>query len=245
MRFYGFYNFKSGGTEEITGIANEGLPSSTDVVSQNNNILFNGEFTNLSRVLVHVGLHAFKSDGATSLHKHDLRPYETIILRNIPLQKVQIYVPSGQKIGFHGMGNLTLVENEDERAVALTKTSLGEALHQSPNFDTDVYKNTDITTATTTTLWTPAQNTSIGLYKVIMACASAQTIELRWTDSTGSSGDAIIGLYRFGAEGTFVMDFDTAMLRNPNGQNGLLRATTTTTGVTKINCIGHEIKASQ
>ena len=245
MRFYGFYNFKGGGTEEITGIANEGLPSSEDVVSQNNNIFFNGEFTNLSRVLVHVGLFAFKSDGATSLHKHDIRPYESLVLRNIPLQKVQIYVPSGQTVGFHGMSTLTLIENEDERAVALTKSSIGEALHQSPNFNTDQYKNTTITTATTTTLWTPATDTSIGLYKVTMACAGAQTVELRWTDSTGSSGDAIIGLYRFGAEGTFVMDFDTAMLRNPNGDNGLLRATTTTTASTQIDCIGHDIKASQ
>ena len=245
MRFYGFYNFKGGGTEQITGIANEGLPSAEDVVSQNNNIFFNGEFTNLSRVLVHVGFFAFKSDGATSLHKHDIRPYESLVLRNVPLQKVQIYVPSGETIGFHGMANLTLVENEDERAVALTKTSIGESLNNSPNFDTDVYKNTTITTATTTTLWTPATNTAIGLYKVTMACASANTIELRWTDSAGTGGVNVIGLYRFGAEGTFVMDFETALLRNPNGQNGLLRAVTTTTGSTQIDCIGHNIQASQ
>ena len=45
MRFYGFYNFKGGGTEQITGVANEGLPSATDVISQNNNIFFNGEMT--------------------------------------------------------------------------------------------------------------------------------------------------------------------------------------------------------
>ena len=77
---------------------------------------------------------------------------------------MQIYVPSGQTVGFHGMANLTLVENEDERAVALTKTSIGESLNNSPNFATDVYKNTTITTATTTTLWTPATNTAIGLY---------------------------------------------------------------------------------
>ena len=245
MRFYGFYNFKGGGTEQITGIANAGLPSSEDTISQNNNILFNGEFSNLSRDLVHVGLVAFKSDGATSLHKHDLRPYESIILRNVPLQKVLIYVASGQTVGFHGMGVLTLVENEDERAVALTKSSINEALHNSPNFDTDVYKNTTITTATTTTLWTPATNTAIGLYKVTMACAGAQTVELRWTNTAGTGGVNVIGLYRFGAEGTFVMDFDTAMLRNPNGQNGLLRAVTTTTGSTQIDCIGHDIQVSQ
>ena len=245
MRFYGFYNFKGGGTEVITGVANEGLPSSEDVVSQNNNIFFNGEFTNLSRVLVHVGLWAFKSDGATSLHKHDIRPYESLILRNIPLQKVQIYVPSGQLVGFHGMGNLTLVENEDERAVALTKTSIGEALHQSPNFDTDVYTNTTITTATDTIIMTPSTDTALGLYKVSVACAGANTVQLKWTDAAGTGGFQIIGLLRFGAEGTFVYDFDTAMLRNPNGNNGQLMATTTTTASTNISCIGHYIQASQ
>ena len=41
------------------------------------------------------------------------------------------------------------------------------------------------------------------------------------------------------------MDFDTAMLRNPNGQNGLLRAITSTTAATQIDCIGHYIQASQ
>ena len=245
MRFYGFYNFKGGGTEQITGITNEGLPSSEDVVSQNNDIFFNGEFTNLSRVLVHVGLHAFKSDGATSLHKHDIRPYESLVLRNVPLQKVQIYVPSGQTVGFHGMGNLTYVENEDERAVALTKTSIGEALHQSPNFDTDVYTNTTITSATDTLIMTPSQGTSLGLYKVTVACAGANTVQLKWTDTAGTGGFQIIGLLRFGAEGSFVYDFDTAMLRNPNGQNGQLMATTTTTASTNISCIGHYIQASQ
>ena len=78
-----------------------------------------------------------------------------------------------------------------------------------------------------------------------MSVAGAQTIELEWTDSAGTGGVNVIGMYRFGAVGTFVMDFDTAMLRNPNGQNGLLRAITTTTASTQIDCIGHEIVASQ
>ena len=92
---------------------------------------------------------------------------------------------------------------------------------------------------------TPSTNTAIGLYKVTMSCAAAQTIELEWTDAAGTGGINVIGLYRFGAEGTFVLDFDTAMLRNPNGQNGLLRATTTTTSATQIDCIAHYIQASQ
>ena len=245
MRFYGFYNFKGGGTEQITGISNEGLPSSTDNISNNPNIFFSGQFSNLSRRLVHVGLHAFRHDGSTTLHKHDIRAYESLNLSNIPLQKIDVYVESDITVGFHGMGVHTLIEDDDERAVALTKSNINEALRQSPNFDTDIYTNTTITTATDTIVMTPSTNTSLGLYKVTVACAGANTVQLKWTDTAGTGGFQIIGLMRFGAEGTFVYDFDTAMLRNPNGQNGQLMATTTTTASTQIDCIGHYIKASQ
>jgi len=245
MRFYGFYNFKGGGTEQITGISNEGLPSSTDNISNNPNIFFSGQFSNLSRRLVHVGLHAFRHDGSTTLHKHDIRAYESLNLSNIPLQKIDVYVESGLTVGFHGMGVHTLIEDDDERAVALTKSNINESLNQSPDFDTDIYTSTTITTATDTIVMTPSTNTALGLYKVTVACAGANTVQLKWTDTAGTGGFQIIGLMRFGAEGTFVYDFDTAMLRNPNGQNGQLMATTTTTASTQIDCIGHYIKASQ
>ena len=129
MRFYGFYNFKGGGTEQITCISNEGLPSSTDNISNNPNILFSGQFSNLSRRLVHVGLHAFRHDGSTTLHKHDIRAYESLNLSNIPLQKIDVYVESGLTVGFHGMGVHTLIEDDDERAVALTKSNINESLN--------------------------------------------------------------------------------------------------------------------
>ena len=245
MLFHGFYNFAGGGTEEITAGSSENVPSYTDVITQSQDQLFNGQFSNLSRVLIHVGLHAFRPDGSTVLHKHDIRAYESLNIHNVPLQRIDVFVPVGETIGFHGMGCLTRVESPDELAVALTKTGLDEALRQSPDFQLNQYKSATITTATDTTLWTPETDTAIGLYKVTIACAGAQTVQLKWTDSTGSSGDAIIGLYRFGAEGSFVMDFDTALLRNPNGQNGLLVATTTTTQSTQIDCIGHNIPASQ
>ena len=126
MRFYGFYNFKGGGTEQITGQANEGLPSSTDNISNNPNIFFTGQFSNLSRRLIHVGLHAFRHDGSTTLHKHDIRAYESLNLSNIPLQKIDVYVESDVTVGFHGMGVHTLIEDDDERAVALTKSDIKE-----------------------------------------------------------------------------------------------------------------------
>ena len=127
------------------------------------------------------------------------------------------------------MGAITQVEDSDERAVALTKCDIFETLNQSPDFDTDEYTSTTITTATDTIIMTPTTGTSLGLYKVTVACAGANTVQLKWTDTAGTGGFQILGLLRFGAEGTFVYDFDTAMLRNPNGQNGQLMATTTTT----------------
>ena len=245
MQFVSLYNFKGGGTEQITGITNENLPSSIDTISQDPNVLFNGQFSNLSRTLVHVRLEAFKTNGQTTLHKHDIRAYESIDLRNVPLRSISVYVEPNVTAGFHGMGALTQVEDSDERAVALTKCAIWETLHQSPDFDTDQYTKTSISAATTTTVMTPSTNTAIGLYKVTVSCAAANTVELEWTDSAGTGGINVIGLYRFGAEGTFVLDFDTAMLRNPNGQNGLLRAITSTTAGTQIDCIGHYIQASQ
>jgi hypothetical protein len=245
MQFISLYNFKGGGTEEITGVANENLPSATDTISQNQNYLFSGQFSNLSRQLVHVRLEAFKSNGQTTMHKHDIRAYESLDLRNIPLRSIHVFVEPNVTAGFHGMGALTQVEDSDERAVALTKCAIFETLHQSPDFDTSEYTKTTITTATTTTVMTPTANTAIGLYKVTIACAAAQTVELEWTNAAGTGGVNVIGLYRFGAEGTFVLDFDTAMLRNPNGDDGLLRAITSTTAATQIDCIGHYIQASQ
>ena len=245
MQFLALYNFKGGGTEQITGITNANMPSSTDTISQDPNVFFNGQFSNLSRTLVHIRLEAFKSNGQTTLHKHDIRPYESLSLKNIPLRAIHVYIEPNVTAGFHGMGALTQVEDADERAVALTKCDIFETLNQSPDFDTDIYTKTSISTATTTTIMTPTTSTSLGLYKVTVSCAAANTVELEWTNAAGTGGVQVIGLVRFGAEGTFVYDFDTAMLRNPNGQNGLLRAITTTTAATQIDCIGHYIQASQ
>ena len=82
------------------------------------------------------------------------------------------------------------------------------------------------------------------MYKITVSTAAAQTVELQFTNAAAGSVD-VIGLLRFGAEGTFVYDFDTALLQNPNGQNGLLQAITTTTAQTDIDVIGHEVEASQ
>ena len=242
MRFGGFYNFGGGGTEEITGGADPNLPSFTENVCANDQMFFSGDFTNLSRELLHITLRGFGT--TATFHKHDLRAYETLRCINVPIREIGIHVPVGSTVGFHGMGTLVIPEDEDEFAVILAKSSITEALNQAPNFNLDSFENTSIAAAATTTLWTPATNTTIGVYKITVSAAAAQTVELQFTNAAAGSVD-VIGLLRFGAEGTFVYDFDTALLQNPNGQNGLLQAITTTAAQTDIDVIGHEILASQ
>ena len=244
MQFVGLYNLFGVGTEVVTGGANDELPSQTETITLDPNTLFSGQITNLSRHLIHLGLHAMKSDGNTVLHKHDIRAYESLNILNVPLNKVDIYVPTGLEVGIHGMAVLTKVEDEDERAVALTKTGLFEDLHQSPDFMIDVFNHNVIAAIATTTIWTPAANSTIGVYRVNIACDAAQTVRLQFTDAAALN-PRILGLYRFTAAGTYTVDFDTALIRNPHGNDGLLRAITTTAASTEIDSYGHDILFGQ
>ena len=180
MRFGGFYNFGGSGSEEIVGGSDPNIPSFTENVCSNDNMFFSGDFTNLSRELIHITLRGFGT--TATFHKHDLRAYETLRAINIPIREIGIHVPSGTTVGFHGMGTLVIPEDEDEYAVTLAKSSLTESLNQAPNFNLDSFENTSITTAATTTLWTPATDTTIGVYKITVAAAAAQTVELQFTD---------------------------------------------------------------
>ena len=244
MDLTGLYNWAGSGTEVITGVANENLPSSEQNICSNEYQFFSGDFTNLSRLLIHVSLFALQQGGVSTMHKHDLRPYESLKVMNLPLQKVQVHVPANALVGFHGMGVLRQANDEEERTLALIKSTVNENLHQSPDFDTDAFNSTNIAAAATTTVWTPAADSTIGVYKITIAAAAAQTVELQFTDSVGGNV-AKIGMIRFASEGTFVYDFDTSLMRNPNGNDGLLQAVTGTAAATQIDCIGHDILYSQ
>ena len=242
MRFAGFYNFGGGGTEEVTGGSNENIPSHEENICTNDKMLFSGQFSNLSRVLIHVTLKGFGSSSA--FHKHDLRPYESFNITNVPLSSIGVHVPPNETIGFHGMGSLIQTEDEDEYAVALSKSNLQEDLHNSPNFDTDDYKNIQITTATTTDIWTPDEHNGVALYKLTVSTSGANIIDLIWTDDSNANV-VTIGKLRFTGEGSFVYDFDPAGLRNPNRQGGKLRAITTQATTVDIQAVGHEVHAGQ
>lgn len=242
MKFAGFYNFGGGGTETVTGVSNENLPSFEENVCNNDKMLFSGQFSNLSRVLIHVTLRGFGT--AQAMHKHDIRPYESLNVTNVPLSAIAVHVPPNEIIGFHGMGCLFQTEDEDEFAVAVSKCGLQEDLHQSPDFDTDDYKSVQETTATTFDIWTPTTDTDIQLSKLTVSSSGANVIDILWTKSD-NTGAVNIGQLRFTGEGTFVYDFNPAGLRNPHRQNGKLRATTSLATTVDIQAIGHEVKVGQ
>ena len=242
MKFVGMWNFGGGGTEEVTGVANENLPSHTENICYNEKTLFSGEFTNLSRTLVHVTLNGFGS--ATSFHRHDLRAYESFKVANLPLASIAVFVEAGETIGFHGMGSLVEAEDEDEYAIMLAKSSMHEALPNSPVFDTDDYARVTSNAAATVDLVASGADEDFALYKLTASVAGANVIDIFWTDSANANVE-FIGQLNFASSGTFVYDFPEGMLRNPNRQGGKLRMTTSTNAVSVIDVIGHEVHAGQ
>jgi len=242
MKFVGMYNFGGGGTEIITGVANEQLPSHTENIGYNEKVLFSGEFTNLSRTLVHITLHGFGS--AQSFHRHDLRAYESFVVQNVPLASVSIYVNAGENIGFHGMGTLVEAEDEDEYAIMLAKSTMNEKLPNSPVFNTDDYTRVTQAAAATVDLLVSGADEDFAVYKITVSPVAANIIDLFWTDAANGNVE-FIGQLNFASAGTFVYDFPDSMLRNPNRQGGKLRMTTSTAASTVVDIIGHEVHAGQ
>ena len=242
MRFVGLYNFGGGGTEVITGVANDNLPSHTENVCYNEKTFFSGQFTNLSRELIHITLKGFGS--TQTFHRHDLRAYESFTVKNIPIQSVSVFVTANQNIGFHGMGSLWEAEDEDEYAIMGAKSGMFEALPNSPQFNTDRYDRVTTALAETADLVVSPTDEDYALYKLTISAQAAQTVDVFWTDSANGNIE-FIGKIEFGGLGTWVYDFDPSYLRNPNRQNGKLRYTTANAVSTTFDCIGHNVKAGQ
>ena len=245
MKFMGLYNFKGLGTEVITGNGDANRPSSKDVVSNDPNTFFSGQITNLSRVLIQVSIHA-NGEGIGSIngiHKHDLRPYESLNLIMIPIKEIDVIINSTNRIGFHGMGVLWRAEDEDEFAVMASKSSITETGSHSIPFNTDSYTRVTPTTATTSSIVTSGTDDDFALFKLIIQVDAAGIVDIFWTDA-GNSNIHFIGRFNFAGAGTFVMDFPE-WLRNPNRQGGKLRFTTLTAVNWTIDPIGHLVLAGQ
>ena len=242
MEFNGFYNFGGGGTEIIVGVANDNLPSHTENVCANEKMLFTGQFANLSRQLIHITFQGFGS--AQAFHKHDLRAYESIELFNIPLSSLGVHVPTGETIGFHGMGTIWTAQDEDEYAIMGAKSGMFEKLPNSPEFNTDSYTRVTQAAAATVDLVVSSSDDDFAAYKITASAAGANVVDLFWTDSADGNV-AFIGQLNFASAGSFVYDFPASMLRNPNRQGGKLRMTTSTAASTVVDVIGHIVSEGQ
>ena len=242
MEFNGFYNFGGGGTETILGSANENIPSYSENVCANEKMLFTGQFANLSRQLIHITFQGFGS--AQAFHKHDLRAYESIELFNIPLSSLGVHVPTGETIGFHGMGTIWTAQDEDEYAIMGAKSGMFEKLPNSPEFNTDSYTRVTQAAAATVDLVVSSSDDDFAAYKITASAAGANVVDLFWTDSADGNV-AFIGQLNFASAGSFVYDFPASMLRNPNRQGGKLRMTTSTAASTVVDVIGHIVSEGQ
>ena len=242
MEFNGFYNFAGGGTETILGVANDNLPSFTENVCANEKMLFTGQFSNLSRQLIHITFQGFGS--AQAFHKHDLRAYESIQLYNIPISSVSLHVPAGETIGIHGMGSIWTAQDEDEYAIMGAKSGMFEALPNSPNFNTDSYTRVTQAAAATVDLVVSGANDDFAAYKITVSPVAAQVVDLFWTDSVNGNV-RFIGNLNFAGAGTFVYDFPDSMMRNPSRQGGKLRMTTSTAASTVVDVVGHIVLVGQ
>ena len=242
MDFNGFYNFAGTGTAVITGGANDNIPSFSENVCANEKMMFTGQFSNLSRQLIHITFRGFGS--AQSFHKHDLRAYESIQLYNVPLASMSLHTPTGLNVGFHGMGTIWTATDEDEYAIMGAKSGMFESLSASPDFDTDSYTRVTQAAAATVDLVTSTANDDFAVYKLTASVTAANIIDLFWTDSANGN-IRFIGQLNFASAGTFVYDFPDSMLRNPNRQGGKLRMTTSTGATTVVDVIGHIVLAGQ
>ena len=242
MEFNGFYNFGGGGTETILGVANENIPSFQENVCANEKMLFTGQFANLSRQLIHITFHGFGS--AQAFHRHDLRAYEAIQVYNIPMSSVAIHVPTGETIGIHGMGTIWTAQDADEYAIMGAKSGMFESLSASPNFNTDSYTRVVVAAIQTADIIASGATDDYGLYKLTVSSTAAQAIDIFWTDSVNGNVEFITRIDLAGA-GTYSLDFDASLLRNPNRQGGKLRYTTSTAANTVIDAIGHIVVVGQ
>jgi hypothetical protein len=142
------------------------------------------------------------------------------------------------------MGSLVECEDEDEYAIALAKSSMTEALPNSPNFNTDNYTRVTQAAAATVDLVVSGANTDFAAYKITVSPVAAQVVDLFWTNAANGNVQ-FIGNLNFSSSGSFVYDFPDSLMRNPNRQGGKLRMTTSTAASTVVDVIGHIVTEGQ
>lgn len=227
------------GTEEFTGTSSVALlPANTRKIVDYENQYFFGQISNLSNVDVRLSL---KTLGlGSNIHSHDLRAKESINIKCLPIQELGIIINGSVLV--HGMGVIVEIDNSEDLARLISGgIGLFEELHDYRHYTFPLTDHTDIAAAQTTTLITPTTGKSIRVYKITVAVAAANNVTLRFTNAAAGSAD-IIGTLIFASSGVFVYDFGDRGWENPNGEDGLLQAITSTAGDTDIDVIYEEVE---
>ena len=172
-----------------------------------------------------------------TMHKHDIRAYETLKVRMLPLKQISIHVEGTDTVQIHGMGTLWQAEDQDEYSVLASNSELIEEINIPLNTK-DAFVKTTTALIGTTTLWTPTTDYTQVLYKLHIYTHGQQDAEIYFTDSAGNN-PRYIGQYFFGGSGgVYTIDFDQTGLSNPHGANGLLKVTTANNTSTNFYVIG-------
>ncbi len=245
MKFVKLFNLGEGinGSETFTG-TNARQPATNasgraDItVGVHDDDFFKGQITNLSGIDVRLSLFTTWKGTDHLIHSHDLRAYESIEIK-MPLRMMNVIV-NGTVI-LHGMGVIVRPETKEEEAILWASAGLIERLNDGRYYRFPTYDHTDIATATTTTLATPASGATIRVYKITVSVQAAARPVVEWTDANGTSNINILGTLNFAGEGTFVYDFGDKGLENPNGANGLLRLLSNNTAVLDIDVISEDV----
>lgn len=205
-------------------------------VGETGNDFFVGQIENVSDATCQIELVGY---GGLQ-QRFRLRPNESIRIQGSPLSRVRVFVNG--TVTLRGTGVIIRADTVEQAEKLLVQANLIErAASTASVFVFPTYDHTDIAAAATTTLATPAAGLQIRVYKITVATQAANRIELRWTDSDGTSNPNTIGFVNFTGEGTFVYDFGDNGLLIPNGVDGLLRAITSTTAVTDIDVISEDV----
>ncbi len=205
-------------------------------IGDTSNDFFVGQIENVSDVSAQIELVGF---GGLS-QRFRLRPNEAIRVQGSPLSQVRVFVNG--TVTLRVTGTIITADTIEEANMLLTQANIIErAASTASVFSFPTYDHTDIAAATTTTIATPAAGLSIRVYKITVSVQGANRVELRWTDSDGTSNPNAIGVINFTAEGTFVYDFGDNGILIPNGIDGLLRAITSQAAVADIDVISEDV----
>ena len=237
MKLKNFTRIGTNNTVTITGTSAT-VEQIAYTISNKSDDLFSGSISHLSGTSIKLNLISEYGDRG-GFQVIDLMAGETLNLVNYPITKLGVVVNGSCTIRV--LGRLVSAETPQEMALLLSGSSVSVSLDNSdiPSSWTQ-YDHTDINTATTTTVATPASGKIIKVYKITIAVQSAARPVIQWTNSAGVSAD-IIGTCNFAGEGFFIYDFGDQGLENPNGVDGLLRVISNNTAEIDVDVISEDV----